>query len=48
MIFLTTTNQNKASGMERGRKRGCHEREAREKRNSIVLGSLEVRYEVKY
>jgi hypothetical protein len=48
MIFHTTTNQKQVSGMEGRMKGRCNEWEAWEKRNSIVLGALEAKQDVKY
>jgi hypothetical protein len=47
MILNATTNQKLAAATEGSMEGRCDEREARGKRNSIVLGALDVEIEVK-
>jgi hypothetical protein len=47
MILNATTNQKQAATMEVSIEGRCDEREARGKRNSFVLGALDIEKEVK-
>ncbi len=47
MIFNATTNQKQVAAMEGSMEGRFNEREAQGKRNSIVLGALDVELKVK-